>query len=272
MDYLDLNFTLPHGDGALARRIPGNESLLPQTNSSAEEDEDLRVNTDVYSKVLVTVIYAAVFAVGSLGNSITLYLLLSRRSLQHLQSSVHQHLLSLAVSDLLILVLTMPVELHSFIWLHHPWVFGDAACRVYYYLRDGCSYATVLNICSLSVERYLAVRHPFTAKSIMSSSRTKKLISATWISAFAFAAPMLFIMGQKKRNGEKICTTVVSPGSLKTVLQVGGQSQGPVPRDRWMGGRMDAGIDGWVDGCMEAVMGGWVDGCRDGWMEAGVNG
>lgn len=217
---MDFNFTRSHSDGALARRIPGNESLLPHYNNTGEEDEDLEVNTDIYSKVIVTVIYAALFTVGLLGNSITLYILLTKKSLHNLQSAVHYHLVSLAVSDLLILVLSMPIELYNFIWFHYPWVFGDAACRGYYFLRDSCSYATVLNISSLSVERYLAICHPFKAKSIMSSSRTKKLLSVTWVTSFAFASPMLFIMGQKLRNGEKICTAVVSPVSVKIVLQV----------------------------------------------------
>uniref|UniRef100_A0A3P8RWG0 Neurotensin receptor 1 n=1 Tax=Amphiprion percula TaxID=161767 RepID=A0A3P8RWG0_AMPPE len=146
--------------------------------------------------LIFTVIYVALFAVGSLGNSITLYTLLTKKTLQNLQSTVHYHLASLAVSDLLILVLSMPIELYNFIWFHYPWVFGDAVCRGYYFLRDSCSYATALNIASLSVERYMAICHPFKAKSIMSRSRTKKLISAMWITSFALATPMLFIMGQ----------------------------------------------------------------------------
>lgn len=224
---MDLNVTLSERNlvswGALAQGLLRNNSLSPFDNSSAAktDDEDLEVNTDVYSKVLVTVIYVALFAVGSLGNSITLYTLLTKKTLQNLQSTVHYHLASLAVSDLLILVLSMPIELYNFIWFHHPWVFGDAVCRGYYFLRDSCSYATALNIASLSVERYMAICHPFKAKSIMSRSRTKKLISAMWLASFALATPMLFTMGQKMRNGEKICTATVSLVTMKTVLQVG---------------------------------------------------
>ncbi|KAM4737664.1 neurotensin receptor type 1 [Anableps anableps] len=224
---MDLNFTLSERDlagfGALAQRLFGNKSLPSvgnDTGAPRAEEEDLEVNTDIYSKVIVTVIYVALFAVGSLGNSITLYTLLTKKSLQNLQSTVHYHLASLAVSDLLILILSMPIELYNFIWFHHPWVFGDAVCRGYYFLRDSCSYATALNIASLSVERYMAICHPFKAKSIMSRSRTKKLISAMWIASFALATPMLFIMGQMTRNGEKICTTIVSAVTMKTVLQV----------------------------------------------------
>ena len=216
----------------LAQRLFGNNSLLSFDNdtvASKTEEEDLEVNTDVYSRVIVTVIYVALFAAGSLGNAITLYTLLTKKTLQNLQSTVHYHLASLAVSDLLILVLSMPIELYNFIWFHHPWVFGDALCRGYYFLRDSCSYATALNIASLSVERYMAICHPFKAKSIMSRSRTKKLISAMWIASFALATPMLFVMGQKMRNGEKICTSIVAPVTIKAVLQVGVGKMSKIP-------------------------------------------
>ncbi|XP_052396262.1 neurotensin receptor type 1-like [Carassius gibelio] len=205
------------------------QKLLSSANQSQQfldnetesvSEEDLDVNTDIYSKVLVTVIYLVLFAIGCLGNSITLYTLLTKKSLQNLQSTVHYHLASLAISDLLILILCMPIELYNFIWVHHPWAFGEAVCKGYYFLRDGCSYATAFNIASLSVERFMAICHPFKAKSIMSRSRTKKLISAMWVASFLLATPMLFTMGQRLIKDEFICTTIVSSIAAKTVLQV----------------------------------------------------
>uniref|UniRef100_A0A672QU21 Neurotensin receptor 1 n=1 Tax=Sinocyclocheilus grahami TaxID=75366 RepID=A0A672QU21_SINGR len=189
-----------------------------ETESVSEENLD--VNTDIYSKGFVTVIYVVLFVIGCLGNSITLYTLLTKKSLQNLQSTVHYHLASLAISDLLILILCMPIELYNFIWVHHPWAFGEAVCKGYYFLRDGCSYATAFNIASLSVERFIAICHPFKAKSIMSRSRTKKLISAMWVASFLLATPMLFTMGQLLIKDEFICTTIVSSITAKTVLQV----------------------------------------------------
>ncbi|KAM4687794.1 neurotensin receptor type 1-like [Discoglossus pictus] len=112
------------------------------------------------------------FIVGCTGNTITAYTLVRKKSLQ---STDHYHLASLALSDLLIL--SMPIELYNFIWVHHPWAFGNAVCKEYYFLRDYVTYATALNIAGLSVERYMAMCHPFKAKNIMSRSRTKKCIS-----------------------------------------------------------------------------------------------
>ncbi|KAI5095837.1 neurotensin receptor type 1 isoform X1 [Silurus meridionalis] len=224
---MDLNLTLTELDSIQLRVLT--EQLVARANNSAplrhnETDpatqEDLDVNTDIYSKLLVTVIYVVLFAIGCLGNSITLYTLLTKKSLQNLQSTVHYHLASLAVSDLLILLFSMPVELYNFIWVHHPWAFGAAACKGYYFLRDGCSYATAFNVASLSAERYMAICHPFKAKSVMSRSRTKKLISAMWAASFLLATPMLFTMGQKSVDSELICTTIVSQVTAKTVLQV----------------------------------------------------
>uniref|UniRef100_A0A673IIK6 Neurotensin receptor 1 n=1 Tax=Sinocyclocheilus rhinocerous TaxID=307959 RepID=A0A673IIK6_9TELE len=192
----------------------------PLNSTDSPPLDDLDVNTDIYSKVLVTLIYAMLFAVGLIGNSMTLYISLHWRSIRHLQSTVHYHLASLAVSDLLILLLCMPVELYNFIWIHHPWAFGEVVCRGYYFLRDGCSYATAFNIVSLSVERYVALCHPFKAKSRMSRGRTRRLICALWCASLILAFPMLLTMGQLYVGEESICTIVAASNTARTVLQV----------------------------------------------------
>lgn len=206
--------------GPLHPNASNRSDLLPK----GPDEEDLDVNTDIYSKVMVTVIYLALFLVGTVGNSITAYTLVRKKSLQNLQSTVHYHLASLAFSDLLIFLLCMPIELYNFIWVHHPWAFGGAVCKGYYFLRDACTYATALNIASLSVERYMAICHPFKAKSIMSRSRTKKFISCIWIASFLLAIPMIFTMGEiyvKDQDPDSlICTTIVDASTLKTVIQV----------------------------------------------------
>ncbi|XP_074144891.1 neurotensin receptor type 1 isoform X1 [Sminthopsis crassicaudata] len=212
------------GDPALL--APGySNSTANSSEPLLAPDTDLDVNTDIYSKVLVTAVYVTLFVVGTVGNSVTAFTLVRKKSLQNLQSTVHYHLASLALSDLLILLLSMPIELYNFIWVHYPWAFGDAVCRGYYFLRDACTYATALNIASLSLERYMAICHPFKAKSIMSRSRTKKFISCIWLLSFLLAIPMLFTMGQMNAKQSEdpnglICTTIVDISTVKIVIQV----------------------------------------------------
>ncbi|XP_040286905.1 neurotensin receptor type 2 [Bufo bufo] len=198
-------------------------------NATIDTSHPLGVDTNLSSKVFITVLYILIFLVGTIGNVLTIQLVLKKCSLQSLQGTVHYHLVSLALSDILILVISIPIELYNFIWFHYPWVFGDAVCRSYYFLRDICSYATVLNIASLSCERYLAICHPMKAKMIMSRRRTKKIISVIWVSSIVFALPMAFIMGVRYQNitpeGEPdpsslVCTSLVSNATLKIFIQV----------------------------------------------------
>lgn len=227
-------FLLPPSGLEAALLAPGfgNSSGNLSEPVPAAPSSDLDVNTDIYSKVLVTIVYLALFVVGTVGNSVTAFTLARKKSLQNLQSTVHYHLGSLALSDLLILLLAMPVELYNFIWVHHPWAFGDAVCRGYYFLRDACTYATALNVASLSVERYLAICHPFKAKTLMSRSRTKKFISAIWLASGLLAVPMLFTMGQQNHSadgqhpGGLVCTPIVGTAKVKVVIQVSGLFRG----------------------------------------------
>uniref|UniRef100_W5L0K9 Neurotensin receptor 1 n=1 Tax=Astyanax mexicanus TaxID=7994 RepID=W5L0K9_ASTMX len=199
----------------------GNYTLALLVNATgAGPQQDLDVNTDLYSRVAVTVLYALLFALGLFGNSTALFIFFRRRAVRHLQGAVHYHLASLAVSDLLVLALCMPVELYNFIWIHHPWAFGQAACRSFYLLRDGCAYASSLSVTSLSVERYVALCHPLRAKSVLSRGRTRRVILALWAASLLLASPMLFTMGERHVGEERICTTIVSSSTAKLVLQV----------------------------------------------------
>ncbi|XP_025026706.1 neurotensin receptor type 1-like [Python bivittatus] len=230
--HLNTTSSLPHLGYVMGQfHLPSTNSVLPTAenlSNSSElgswlHDEDLDVNTDIYSKVMVTIIYLVLFLLGTIGNSITAYTLVRKKSLQNLQSTVHYHLASLAFSDLLIFLLCMPIELYNFIWVHHPWAFGNNICKSYYFLRDACTYATALNIASLSIERYMAICHPFKAKSIMSRSRTKKFISCIWVASFLLAIPMILIMGEIYKIPQDptslICTQIVEDSTLKIAIQ-----------------------------------------------------
>ncbi|XP_066499556.1 neurotensin receptor type 1-like [Hoplias malabaricus] len=189
-------------------------------STSAGLQDNLDVNTDLYSRITVTVLYTLLFALGFFGNSTVLYIFFKRREVKYLQGAVHYHLASLALSDLFVLVLCMPLELYNFIWIHHPWAFGEAVCKGFYFVRDGCSCASSLNVASLSVERYVALCHPLRAKSVLSRTRTRRVLLVLWMVALLLASPMLFTMGETRVGQECICTTIVSSVAAKSVLQV----------------------------------------------------
>ncbi|XP_033878713.1 G-protein coupled receptor 39-like [Acipenser ruthenus] len=145
-------------------------------------------------KITMTVLYALILLTGIIGNSITIKVTQVLLKNGYLQKNVTDHMVSLACSDLLVLLLGMPVELYSVIWYPFTSASGNASCKIYNFLFEACSYATILNVATLSFERYIAICHPFKYKSF-SGSRTVKLICFVWLTSVCVALPLLFTMG-----------------------------------------------------------------------------
>ncbi|XP_067891210.1 G-protein coupled receptor 39 [Heterodontus francisci] len=145
-------------------------------------------------KIGLTILYSIILVAGIIGNSLTIKVAQVLQRKGYLQKSVTDHMISLSCADLLVLLLGMPVELYSVIWNPFSSSSGNATCKIYNFLFEICSYATILNVATLSFERYIAICHPFKYKSI-SGSRTVKLICFVWLTSFCIALPLLFAMG-----------------------------------------------------------------------------
>ncbi|XP_011820724.1 PREDICTED: neurotensin receptor type 2 [Mandrillus leucophaeus] len=202
---------------------------LPRSspNLGLSLDARLGVDTRLWAKVLFTALYALIWALGAAGNALSVHVVLKARTGR--AGRLRYHVLSLALSGLLLLVVGVPVELYSFVWFHYPWVFGDLGCRGYYFVRELCAYATVLSVTGLSAERCLAVCQPLRARSLLTPRRTRWLVALLWAASLGLALPMALIMGQKHEletaGGEpepasRVCTVLVSRTALQVFIQV----------------------------------------------------
>ncbi|KAH0814523.1 hypothetical protein GEV33_008268 [Tenebrio molitor] len=62
--------------------------------------------------------------------------------------------------------------------------------------------ASILNLCAISLDRYVAVTRPITYPSIMSPSRAKMLIAGLWVLSFVICFPPLVGWKDSQPNGE----------------------------------------------------------------------
>ncbi|KAF7709643.1 G-protein coupled receptor 39 [Silurus meridionalis] len=160
-----------------------------------ERERDWRkLETNFEVKVFLTVLYSLILILGIIGNSITIHVTQVLQRNGYLQKKVTDHMVSLACSDLLVLLIGMPVELYSAIWFPFSSASGNVACKIYNFLFEACSYATILNVTSLSFERYMAICHPFRYKSL-ARARTVHLILAAWVTSVLIAVPLLITTG-----------------------------------------------------------------------------
>lgn len=71
------------------------------------------------------------------------------------------------------------------------WIFGDLWCRIWLAVDVWMCTASILNLCAISLDRYVAVTRPVTYPSIMSTKRAKSLIAGIWILSFVICFPPL---------------------------------------------------------------------------------
>lgn len=171
-------------------------------NATTEELDDLCLSEEKYLDrhlgpltspdfLPVFVAYFSIFLVGVLGNSLTCAVILRYRVMQ---TPTNYYLLSLAISDLLVLLLGMPLELYE-MWQNYPFLLGEGGCYFRTFLFETVCFASILNVTALSVERYVAVVHPLKVKHMTTRAHVKKVIFMLWVLSMLCAIPNTSVHG-----------------------------------------------------------------------------
>jgi neuromedin U receptor 1 len=81
------------------------------------------------------------------------------------------------------------------IWFPAAYPFSNVVCVIQSLLQETATNATVLTILTFSVERYIAICHPFRAHTMSTLSRALKCIVVIWMLALLLAAPQALQFG-----------------------------------------------------------------------------
>uniref|UniRef100_A0A8D2BAX3 C-X-C chemokine receptor type 1 n=1 Tax=Sciurus vulgaris TaxID=55149 RepID=A0A8D2BAX3_SCIVU len=117
-----------------------------------EEYSPCSLDTEMFNKYVVVAIYAVVFLLSLLGNSLVILVILYSRVNR---SVTDVYLLNLAVADLLF-ALTLPIWAAA---KEKGWIFGTPLCKVISLLKEVNFYSGILLLACISLDRYLAIVH-----------------------------------------------------------------------------------------------------------------
>ncbi|XP_024597645.1 neuromedin-U receptor 2 [Neophocaena asiaeorientalis asiaeorientalis] len=192
-------------------------------------------NTDDYLALLcgpprshlflsVSVVYTLIFVVGVAGNLLVCLVILRH---QTMKTPTNYYLFSLAVSDLLVLLLGMPLEVYE-MWRNYPFLFGPVGCYFKTALFETVCFASVLSITAVSMERYVAILHPFRAKLESTRRRALRILSLVWGFSVLFSLPNTSIHGIELRYfpngsfvpGSATCTIIKPMWIYSFIIQV----------------------------------------------------
>ncbi|XP_063798220.1 5-hydroxytryptamine receptor 6 isoform X2 [Pseudophryne corroboree] len=137
-------------------------------------------------KVWMAIFLCFIIFLTTLGNSLLILLIFTQRSLRN---TSNYFLVSLFMSDLMVGLVVMPPAMLN--ELYGKWVLEAEFCCVWYSFDVMCCSASILNLCVISLDRYLLIISPLKYKLRMTSCRALGLILATWtLAALASFLPI----------------------------------------------------------------------------------
>ncbi|XP_077430352.1 neuromedin-U receptor 1 [Vanacampus margaritifer] len=136
-------------------------------------------------------VYLLIFAVGLSGNLLTCAVVAKYKKMRN---TTNLYLVSLAMSDLLMLAFGMPMEVYE-LWQNYPFPFGAGGCYFKTFIFETVCFASILNVTALSVERYIAVVHPLKTRYLTTKRHVKRVIGAVWAASMICAVPNTSLHG-----------------------------------------------------------------------------
>ncbi|CAO4368057.1 unnamed protein product [Caenorhabditis nigoni] len=137
------------------------------------------------------IIYGTIFLLGLFGNICTCIVIAANKSMHN---PTNYYLFSLAISDIIALILGLPMEFYQSLDYSYPYRFSEWICKARAFLIEFTSYASIMIICCFSFERWLAICYPLQTKLFSTLWRANVLIVLAWLISFICALPIAIIV------------------------------------------------------------------------------
>uniref|UniRef100_A0A672J0X9 D(4) dopamine receptor-like n=1 Tax=Salarias fasciatus TaxID=181472 RepID=A0A672J0X9_SALFA len=108
-----------------------------------------------------------------------------------LKTTTNYFIVSLAVADLMLAVLVLPLFVYSE-FQDGVWTLSTTVCDALMTMDVMLCTASIFNLCAISIDRFIAVSIPLNYNRKHVDLRQAVLLSATWILALAVASPIMF--------------------------------------------------------------------------------
>ncbi|XP_073335720.1 lysophosphatidic acid receptor 6 [Pagrus major] len=164
-------------------------STIQTLNSSTVNQNLMNCNkSDNFKYPLYSVVFSLVFVVGLIFNMVALYIFACTLKLRNETTT---YMINLVASDSLF-VLSLPFRIVYFV--KREWPFGSVLCKISVALFYTNMYGSILFLTCISVDRFLAIVHPFRSQTIRSKRNAKLACCAVWVMVLAGSVPTGFLL------------------------------------------------------------------------------
>ena len=169
-----------------------NHSLDSIEQFNLEFENRFKLNRRVHNTVFYVflVIYVVLMVFGVTANSIVLWLVTWRRNLRNLRQVL---LVNLAVSDLLLCLITMPSTLMEIVTFSWPLGNSQFLCKLTGSIQAVSVFVSTMTIAAIAIDRYRLIVYP--TRNGFQNIGVVTLLLFIWTLAIALASP-LFVYRQ----------------------------------------------------------------------------
>ncbi|XP_076461247.1 5-hydroxytryptamine receptor 1A-like [Babylonia areolata] len=176
------------GEDATFPQLTGNSSAnLSSGTTAALPPQRPEPPYPTWGQVVVAVILGVLILCTIIGNSLVC---LSVGLVKRLQTPSNLLIVSLAVADLLVALLVMPLGVT--LQINGAWVLGPNVCDFWTTTDVLLCTASILNLCIISVDRYLVITRPFQYAMKRTPKRMAAMITAVWLVSAIVSIPPVF--------------------------------------------------------------------------------
>ncbi|CAL8104804.1 unnamed protein product [Orchesella dallaii] len=133
----------------------------------------------------IVITHAITFVLGIIGNVVAVSVMIGDRKGRN---ATNLFLVSLAVADLLLLLLCIPLEVLQYFLQFED---NGVICKVARYTELLSASASVLNLCAVSFERFIVIVFPMRSRSVCTLSNCRKALCFVWTFAIGLSLPVL---------------------------------------------------------------------------------
>ncbi|XP_020011843.2 5-hydroxytryptamine receptor 2B isoform X1 [Castor canadensis] len=156
-----------------------------QTESIPEEMKE--IDEEQGNKLHWAALLILMVIIPTIGGNILVILAVSLE--KKLQYATNYFLMSLAVADLLVGLFVMPIALLT-IMFEAMWPLPLVLCPAWLFLDVLFSTASIMHLCAISVDRYIAIKKPIQANQYNSRATTFIKITVVWLISIGIAIPV----------------------------------------------------------------------------------
>ncbi|XP_062326221.1 5-hydroxytryptamine receptor 1B [Osmerus eperlanus] len=166
-----------------------NGQIMNSTNDTSVTDSPkLEENTEsLVFQTSLAVILSIITLATTLSNA---FVIATISQSKKLQTPANFLIASLAVTDLLVSILVMPIcVLYTVI---HVWTLGQVICDIWLSSDITCCTASILHLCVIALDRYWAITDAVEYSKKRTPARAAGMIATAWVIAISISLPPLF--------------------------------------------------------------------------------